>query len=122
VNDTLGHNTGDLLLKASVWRIKSLIRMDDIFARIGGDEFVIILTDIQQEKISTITKKILHSIREPFMIKDHKINVSVSIGISTYPEDGLTLKTLLKSADIAMYKTKELGKDNFTYYSALQTS
>jgi len=119
INDSLGHHLGDLLLKESVARIKALIRDNDIFARIGGDEFIIILTGIHQEYISQIVKKILHSIELPFILEKNTINISASIGISVYPQDASTLQLLLKYADQAMYRTKELGRNSFTYYSSL---
>ncbi len=121
INDSLGHDIGDLLLKESVLQIKSLIRENDIFARIGGDEFVIILTNIKENSISPIVRKILHSFRTPFILKEHKIKISTSIGISIYPEDASDLQSLLKFADEAMYKTKEQGRDNFTYYRELHS-
>jgi len=121
INDSLGHDIGDLLLQESVLRIKSLIRENDIFARIGGDEFVIILTNIKENSISSIARKILHSFSTPFILKEHKIKISTSIGISIYPEDASDLQSLLKFADEAMYKTKEQGRDSFTYYHALHS-
>ena len=121
INDSLGHDIGDLLLQESVLRIQSLIRENDIFARIGGDEFVIILTNIKENSISPITRKILYSFRTPFLLKEQEVKISASIGISIYPEDASNLQSLLKFADEAMYKTKEQGRDSFTYYRELHS-
>ena len=116
VNDTLGHNIGDLLLKEVVVRIKSCIRESDIFARIGGDEFVIILTDIDEFYISKIASTIIEILQKPFNLKSNNIEISSSIGISTYPKDADCVNKLLKFADKAMYKTKISGRNNFSYY------
>jgi len=117
INDTYGHNVGDMLLKNVVHRIQSIIRKSDVFARIGGDEFIIILPDVTKEISSKISQKIIDSIRQSFEIKDYTLNISSSIGISQFPQDGNRVNTLLKHADEAMYKIKESGRDNFTYYS-----
>lgn len=117
VNDTLGHDIGDLLLKDVVSRIKSCIRESDIFARIGGDEFVIILTDVDESYISKIASTIISILKTPFNIKENNIEISTSIGISTYPKDSDDVNRLLKYADLAMYETKISGRNNFSYYS-----
>ena len=108
VNDTLGHYGGDALLKELVQIIKGEIRNNDIFARIGGDEFIIILTDIDSHFISKIAQNILTALAP---------NISVSIGIAIYPKDGEDIDTLLKNSDSAMYKIKNSGKNNFSHFS-----
>jgi diguanylate cyclase (GGDEF)-like protein/PAS domain S-box-containing protein len=117
INDSLGHHVGDLLLREGVNRIKSCIRESDIFARIGGDEFVIILTVIDEKYISKIASQIIEAIQKPFHIKNHNINISTSMGISLYPKDEQSVQSLLKSADEAMYKAKTSGRNTFKYYS-----
>jgi len=117
INDTLGHDIGDLLLKNVVSRVKSYIRESDIFARIGGDEFVVILTDVDELYISNIASKIINILQKVFDIHSNNIEISTSIGISIYPKDGDSVNKLLKYADEAMYKTKNTGRNNFSYYS-----
>ncbi len=119
VNDTLGHDVGDTLLKESVKRVQSCIRKDDLFARIGGDEFVVILEQLEKENISHIAQKILAQLTKIFELKGENVNVSVSIGIALYPHDGTDTNTLIKYADEAMYASKESGRNNFTYYESL---
>jgi len=116
INDNLGHDIGDKILIEVTHRIKDSIRQNDVFARIGGDEFIIVLTDVDKEYISRIAEKIIEIAQQPFNIENYNLSISASIGISTYPKDGQKIKTLLKNADIAMYKVKENGKNNFTYY------
>jgi diguanylate cyclase (GGDEF)-like protein/PAS domain S-box-containing protein len=115
VNDTYGHDTGDILLKDVTSRTQLEIRQNDIFARIGGDEFIIVLTDVDKDFISKIAQNILSSLVKPFMIYEQTINISVSIGIATYPKDGEDIDSLLKNADNAMYSIKKSGKNNFTH-------
>ena len=117
INDTLGHDVGDLLLKESVARVQMLIRENDIFARIGGDEFVLVLTNIDRNYISKIAAKVVSSLKAPFLINKDIIKISTSVGIAVFPEDGSNIDTLLKNADQAMYNTKSTGRDNFSYYS-----
>ena len=117
VNDTMGHDTGDLLLQNVVKRIQKIIRKDDVFARIGGDEFVVTLMDVNKNDVEIVAKKIVDVVKKKFHIYKYRINVSTSIGISSYPQDGKDLVELLKNADSAMYYTKEHGKSNFTYFS-----
>ena len=114
INDTFGHETGDLLLKEVTKRINKDIRQNDIFARVGGDEFIIILTDVESSFIAKIAKIILDTLKHDFILKSKKISISVSIGIATYPKNGEDIDTLLKNADIAMYRVKNSGKNNFT--------
>lgn len=113
VNDTFGHEIGDLLLKEVTARIKKEIRQNDIFARVGGDEFIVVLTDVASSFVSKIAKIILDTLKADFILNNKKINISVSIGIATYPENGEDINTLLKNADSAMYKVKNSGKNNF---------
>ena len=118
INDTLGHDAGDELLKEVASRLKTCLRDSDVVARLGGDEFVVLLTDLEEEKYAaTVAQKILTAIARPFVLLGQEFRVTASIGISTYPLDGQNEKTLTKNADIAMYQAKEDGKNNFQFYS-----
>ena len=118
INDTLGHDAGDELLKGVAIRLQDSLREADIVARLGGDEFVVILPDSNDEKdLSEVAGKILRAVGEPFMLAGQKFRITVSIGISIYPQDGLDEQSLIKSADLAMYHAKEGGKNNFRFYS-----
>lgn len=117
VNDTLGHFYGDELLKGVADRLKKSLRQGDTLARIGGDEFTVILPDINStDDASLIANKVLSSLEPPFILNDHEISMSASIGISIFPEDGDNLEMLTKCADIAMYHVKWEGKNGFRHY------
>lgn len=117
VNDTLGHQTGDLLLQEVAIRLQSLLRMVDTISRFGGDEFVIMVEDFSDiEQVAQIAQKILNGLESPFSIGDHLCYVSASIGISLSSRDD-DIENLLKRADIAMYVAKETGRNNFQFYS-----
>lgn len=119
INDTLGHDIGDKLLKEVAARLKSCVNETDTVARIGGDEFVILLPKItHEENIGNISNKILEAIREPILIDSHELYISTSIGITIYPDDGQDVETLLTNADVAMYRAKEKGKNNFQIYTS----
>lgn len=119
INDSLGHDAGDLLLKALAQRLYEGIRDMDTVARLGGDEFVIVLEDIlDMEDVNYIANKLLLNLSRPINILGHEIATTVSIGVSVFPQDGETTDELLKHADIAMYKAKEDGKNKFQYYTA----
>jgi len=117
VNDTLGHDIGDLVLKESVRRIESSIRKSDLFARIGGDEFVVVMSDVDKNSVSNIAMKIVETLRKEFFIRKQSIKISTSIGISLFSKDSKSFDALLKYADEAMYRTKESGRDGYTFYS-----
>jgi len=118
VNDTLGHDIGDLLLVETAKRLKSNIREDDIVARLGGDEFAIILNGLAEQKnAGNISQIINDSLAAPFKLGEHIINISTSIGIACYPTDGQDTVTLMKNADIALYSAKELGRNNYQYFT-----
>jgi diguanylate cyclase (GGDEF)-like protein/PAS domain S-box-containing protein len=118
INDTLGHHAGDQLLMEVAYNIKSSIRKSDTVARIGGDEFNVILADIQNlENISVIARKLTDSFRKPFEVSDHELYITTSIGISVYPDDGDNVDTLLRYADVAMYHAKEGGRNNYQFYN-----
>ena len=123
INDTLGHDTGDQLLTRLAERLNQCIRHEDTVARLGGDEFAILLTDIETEQdVSQLAQMILHQLEKPFDIENRELFITASIGISLFPNDGDESGILLKNADIAMYKAKDLGKNNFQFYSVDMSS
>jgi diguanylate cyclase (GGDEF)-like protein len=117
INDSLGHEAGDLLLKEVAARLKGCLRESDTVARLGGDEFVAMLPELDEKYAATVAQKILAAVARPFVLHGQELRVTASIGISIYPEDGLDEPTLKKNADIAMYQAKEEGKNNFQFYS-----
>ena len=118
INDTLGHHFGDLLLKEVSTRLLNCVREEDTIARLGGDEFAILIESaVHLSDISTLANKLLDTVALPFNIQDREMHVSTSIGISTFPHDGEQPDTLLSNADVAMYKAKETGRNNYTFYS-----
>ena len=118
VNDTLGHEVGDLLLKATAERLSAALRKGDTVARFGGDEFVLILPDLKViEDAIQVAQKIVDGFRKPFLIDTHQLVVTTSIGIAVYPDDGTDEVMLLKNADIAMYQAKQAGRNRYKLYN-----
>ncbi|VAW81763.1 diguanylate cyclase/phosphodiesterase (GGDEF & EAL domains) with PAS/PAC sensor(s) [hydrothermal vent metagenome] len=119
INDTLGHDAGDQMLTQLADRLGENIRQDDTVARLGGDEFAILLNDIEAEQdVSLLAKMILLNLEQPFEVSGRELFITASIGICLFPGDGEDSGTLLKNADVAMYKAKDLGKNNYQFYSA----
>ncbi|HHV71664.1 MAG TPA: EAL domain-containing protein [Clostridia bacterium] len=118
VNDSLGHSYGDLLLQKVAGRLKDCVRKYDIISRYGGDEFVIILEDVNKEKVSQIAQRIIEGFYCPFMLNGQEVFTSPSIGISFYPDDGSTAEEVVKNADTAMYLAKERGRNNYQFYNS----
>jgi len=116
INDTLGHDIGDSLLQQIAESIKKSLNHNDIFARIGGDEFVIVMKDIEDVDLTVKLHDLMDLIRQPWIVKEYELTVSVSIGVAIYPEDGRSIVDLMKNADIAMYKSKSSGRDGFTFF------
>ena len=117
VNDTLGHDAGDLLLKAATERLNAALRKGDTIARFGGDEFVLILPDLKAiEDAIQVAQKIVDSFCKPFVIDTNQLTVTTSIGIAVYPNDGIDEGILLKNADIAMYQAKQAGRARYQLY------
>jgi diguanylate cyclase (GGDEF)-like protein len=119
INDTLGHEAGDQLLCEVAKRLRSCVRESDTVARLGGDEFVVILTRIERdEDAAVVAQKVLAALGRPFLLAGQDFRVTVSIGICRFPGDGEDEQTLTKHSDIAMYKAKEQGRNNFQFYCA----
>jgi len=117
INDSLGHATGDLLLQSVAKRLLAGVRASDTVSRQGGDEFVILLSEIAHaEDAGTSAAKILASLRAPHSIAGHELHIGGCIGISIYPQDGENAEDLIKNADTAMYHAKEQGRNNFTFF------
>ena len=119
VNDSLGHAVGDQLLQAVAERLRGCMRKGDMLARQGGDEFTVLLDELGQPEDATIVAgKLLNALAQPFLLSGHELFVSASIGISSYPQDGSDVDTLLKNADAAMYRAKEQGRNTYQVFSA----
>lgn len=117
VNDTWGHNYGDILLKAFSQILKASFREEDVVARFGGDEFIIFMPELIDESIILETcSRVLSSLNNPIEILDKKVNITASMGIVLIPNDGVDINILIKNADTAMYKAKELGKNKFLFF------
>jgi len=123
VNDTLGHEAGDRLLQAMAARLHSCVREGDTVARFGGDEFAGFLSDVASpEDVALVVTKFLDALAPPFMIDGHELFISGSIGISLYPEDGTDTQTLMKNADSAMYRAKQMGGNTSEFYHSEMTA
>lgn len=118
INDSFGHSYGDAILKQFALRVQSKIRHCDTLARIGGDEFILLVENVKEKhEIEIILSKIQMLFEEPFVNKAQKFFLSASMGVSIYPEHGMDAETLIKNADTAMYKAKDAGKNNYTFYT-----
>ncbi|MGB5260851.1 MAG: EAL domain-containing protein [Gammaproteobacteria bacterium] len=119
INDSLGHTIGDQLLRVISERLKMCLREGDTVARLGGDEFMILLPDIRNASdAGRIGTKIIRSLTEPFSCNGHELHITISVGVSVYPFDGSDAETLVKHADISMYRAKEIGRNKLVYFSA----
>ena len=120
VNDTLGHDVGDALLKIISSRLKASVRGDDFIARIGGDEFCVLLQDIADPReAAAVAQKLLHELGKTYRIGEYQVNSGASIGIACVPQDGEDVATLLRLADLAMYRAKDLGRNGYQFFSAM---
>ncbi len=118
INDTMGHAVGDQLLKEVSNRLVNIVRKSDVVARIGGDEFVIMIGNQGNvESIRLVAEKILNSFREPFKLNGHDYFLTTSIGVAIYPTDGENADILIRNADIAMYKAKEKGRNQYLLWT-----
>jgi diguanylate cyclase (GGDEF)-like protein/PAS domain S-box-containing protein len=119
INDTQGHDIGDMLLISVANRVKKCLRNTDTLARLGGDEFTIVLEDISHDNLIKVSTKICESFTEPFQLPNHEVFITTSIGISVYPTDGKEMQGLIKNADMAIYRAKERGKNRFEFYTPI---
>ncbi|MBR7777964.1 EAL domain-containing protein [Undibacterium rugosum] len=117
VNDTLGHSTGDAMLIDLAGRLTGNLREDDVVSRLGGDEFIILLTNINEHKVEKVVQKMIDVVSAPFTINGFELNVTPSIGIAMYPCDGSDLETLSRNADAAMYMAKHSGRNTFRFFT-----
>jgi len=118
VNDSYGHSVGDLLLQAIGQRLLGLLRKSDTVARMGGDEFLLILPEMKQPEDAVLTaERILNALSTPFLLEGNQINITTSIGIVFFPDDGTEVDELIKKADTAMYKAKEKGGNIYHFYT-----
>ena len=114
VNDTLGHDAGDALLKVAATRLVASVRQEDTVARIGGDEFVIGLWQINHpESVNKLVTKMIQAMSQPYRINDHSVNITASVGVAMYPTHGDDVEALIKAADMAMYEAKRAGKNSY---------
>lgn len=118
INDTFGHETGEAVLQEIAQRFRNSLRELDILARVGGDEFIVLVDDFDDPlQLGEIAQKLLAEARKPFIIDGQEATLSASIGIATYPGDGNNAQALIKNADIAMYRAKHHGKDDYRFFS-----
>jgi diguanylate cyclase (GGDEF)-like protein/PAS domain S-box-containing protein len=123
INDTLGHDAGDAVLKTVSARLRESLRGSDVIARQGGDEFVVLVEEFASETdLAGVARKVLETFAQPLHLGGQEFTLTASIGIGTYPDDGRDVQALLKAADIAMYRAKESGKNNFQFYSPQMNS
>ncbi|MBS1143004.1 MAG: diguanylate cyclase/phosphodiesterase with sensor(s) [Proteobacteria bacterium] len=118
VNDSLGHSVGDELLCEVARRLDSVVRRIDTLARLGGDEFIFAMPGFHAAAATEVARRLIDVFSRPFEIAGHELTITASLGIGIYPHDGLDLETLLKNADTAMYRAKEIGRNTFQFYSS----
>jgi len=118
INDTLGHEAGDILLKEMAARFSACLRTSDVVARLGGNEFVVLVQRVEdEEQVATVARKLLAAALEPVAVMGQECRVTASVGICRFPQDAVDERSLMKNADTAMYRAKALGKNNFQFYS-----
>ena len=119
INDTHGHDTGDELLRQTAGRLQDCVRTNDVVARMGGDEFVLVLENLQTpDESAAVAERVAHAFASPFLIRDQQLHSRASLGIALFPTDGDDFETLLKCADLAMYQAKQRGRATHCYYSS----
>lgn len=121
VNDTLGHAVGDSLLRTAAQRLQSALRKDDFVARLGGDEFALIISNLERmDSVAIVAQKIIERMTSPFKLEGRELTVTASMGIAFFPEHGINADRLLKCADIALYRAKDAGRNNYQVFSEEQ--
>lgn len=119
INDSLGHAAGDKLLQSVAQRLRNCVRASDTVSRQGGDEFLVLLSEMEQSEDAAITaRRLLQAVGNTHFINQHDLHVTTSIGVSVYPDDGLDAETLIKNADTAMYQAKENGRQSFEFFKS----
>lgn len=122
INGSLGHETGDIIVQLLAKRLSAILRSEDTVARFGGDEFTVLLEDITDiSAVAEIASKMVKAMDEPFDIDDHHLHLTLSAGVSIYPDDGDTAEILIRNADTAMYRAKDEGRNAYTFYSKEMT-
>ncbi|MCR4300413.1 MAG: GGDEF domain-containing protein [Sulfuricaulis sp.] len=120
INDALGHAVGDQLIEDTARRLNQCVRKGDMVARVGGDEFVVLLRNVALHDVPKVAEKIIEILSEPFTIAAKTLRITASIGVAAYPQDGIDAKALIHSADCAMYETKRSGKNGFRICGSFQ--
>jgi len=114
INDTLGHDAGDTLLRMVADRLVAAVRQEDTVARMGGDEFVIALWELSHaDDVTGLVSKVIQAVSQPYRIQDRDVRITASVGVGIYPTHGEEVETLMKSADLALYEAKHTGKNNY---------
>jgi diguanylate cyclase (GGDEF)-like protein len=117
INDSLGHAVGDQLLQSVAKRLQSCVRLSDTVSRQGGDEFVVLLPEVEEvQDAVVIAKKLIEAMARPHLVSGHRLRVTISIGISSYPDDGKDVATVVRNADTAMYQAKKIGRNNYQVF------
>jgi diguanylate cyclase (GGDEF)-like protein len=117
INDSLGHAVGDQLLQSAAKRLKACVRLSDTVSRQGGDEFVVLLPEVEDLQDAVLTaEKLIETMSDPHLISGHRLRVTISVGISIYPDDGTDMETVVRNADTAMYQAKKVGRNNYQVF------
>ena len=118
INDTLGHSVGDAVLVQLAKRLQQVLREQDVVSRLGGDEFIVMLPDTEVNGVSQVVQKLLDVVAQPYQVEEYDLNLTASVGIAMYPEDGEHLEALSRSADTAMYRAKQDGRNCFRFFTS----
>ncbi len=122
INDTLGHKIGDEILVSIANRLKYVVREEDTISRLGGDEFTIVIQDLKEiQDVSLLAQKIIDALQQAIILEEHALSITTSIGISIFPEDTQDMQSLIRFSDMAMYKAKEFGRNNYKFYASKES-